>query len=75
MVSASRRACDLVLGTLLVVATAPLLALACALVLLEDGRPLLFHQERVGEGGRPFRLTKLRTMRVGPAGPRPDGRP
>ena len=68
-VSASRRACDLVLGTLLVVATAPLLALACALVLLEDGRPLLFHQERVGENGRPFRLTKLRTMRVGPAGP------
>ena len=67
-VSAPRRACDLVLGTLLVVATAPLLALACALVLLEDGRPLLFHQERVGEHGRPFRLSKLRTMRVGPAG-------
>ncbi len=69
VVSASRRACDLVLGTLLVVATAPLLALACALVLLEDGGPLLFHQVRVGECGRPFRLTKLRTMRVGPAGP------
>ena len=69
VVSASRRACDLVLGTLLVVATAPLLALACVLVLLEDGRPLLFHQERVGEHGRPFRLVKLRTMRAGPAGP------
>lgn len=68
VVSASRRACDLVLGTLLVVATAPLLAVACVLILLEDGRPLLFRQERVGEHGRPFRLVKLRTMRVGPVG-------
>jgi len=67
-VSAPRRGCDLVLGLLLVVVTAPLLALACALVLVEDGRPLFFHQERVGEHGRPFRLRKLRTMRVGSGG-------
>ncbi len=30
-----------------------------------DGRPLLFHQERVGQFARSFRIVKFRTMRAG----------
>lgn len=50
---------------LLLVLGAPA-ALGCALLVrLIDGPPVLFRQERVGRGGRPFRLLKFRTMRPG----------
>jgi lipopolysaccharide/colanic/teichoic acid biosynthesis glycosyltransferase len=48
------------LGLLLV---SPVLALAAAAVLVTSGRPVLFRQERVGLGGKRFRILKLRTMR------------
>jgi lipopolysaccharide/colanic/teichoic acid biosynthesis glycosyltransferase len=51
------------------VLAAPLLAVAALLIWATDGRPVFFHQVRVGEGGRPFRLCKLRSMRLGPDGP------
>jgi lipopolysaccharide/colanic/teichoic acid biosynthesis glycosyltransferase len=41
-----------------------LLALAVA-ILVDDGRPLFFRQERLGRGRRPFEILKLRTMRDG----------
>lgn len=41
----------------------PVLAAAALAICLEDGGPALFHQERIGEDGRPFRIVKLRTMR------------
>lgn len=59
-----RRALDVSLATALLVATAPLLGLASLLVFLLDGAPVFFWQQRVGEGAHPFRLLKLRTMRV-----------
>jgi lipopolysaccharide/colanic/teichoic acid biosynthesis glycosyltransferase len=36
------------------------------LVYLDLGRPVLFAQERVGMGGKPFRAYKFRTMRGAP---------
>lgn len=49
-------------------AMAPLLILVLGLTalyqLLAVGRPLLFWQERVGSGGRTFRMVKFRTMYV-----------
>jgi len=43
---------------------APLLGVL-VLLIRRDGGPAIFRQTRIGEGGRPFRLYKLRTMRVG----------
>jgi lipopolysaccharide/colanic/teichoic acid biosynthesis glycosyltransferase len=68
-VSGARRLIDVLVGGVALLLAAPLLALACLAILLSSGRPLLFRAERVGEGGRPFGLYKLRTMRVGSAGP------
>ncbi len=51
------------LALLLLVPCLPLLAFCALLVLWEYGRPILFTQTRVGQGGRPFRVLKFRTMR------------
>jgi exopolysaccharide biosynthesis polyprenyl glycosylphosphotransferase len=60
----AKRTLDVCLALAVGAVTAPLLA--CAVVLIRlGGGPALFVQERVGEGGRPFHLYKLRTMRVG----------
>jgi exopolysaccharide biosynthesis polyprenyl glycosylphosphotransferase len=40
----------------------PLLGLVALYQLIVAGRPLLFWQERVGAGGRPFLMVKFRTM-------------
>jgi sugar transferase (PEP-CTERM system associated) len=58
-----KRSIDLALSLLLAVAALPLMALAALLVLLDDGRPVLYRQERVGENGRTFTLAKFRSMR------------
>jgi len=60
----SKRVFDLLvaLGGLLVFA-APMLAIALWIRLDSPG-PVFFRQERVGRGGRPFRIHKFRTMVV-----------
>jgi sugar transferase (PEP-CTERM system associated) len=58
-----KRAIDLTLALILGVVTLPLMLLTALLVMLEDGRPVLYRQERVGENGRPFVLSKFRSMR------------
>ena len=42
----------------------PVLAVAAAAILLEDGRPFLFEQRRAGRGNQLFSLWKLRSMRI-----------
>jgi sugar transferase (PEP-CTERM system associated) len=58
-----KRTIDLILSLLLAVATLPLMALTALLVWLDDGGPVLYRQERVGENGRTFTLSKFRSMR------------
>jgi lipopolysaccharide/colanic/teichoic acid biosynthesis glycosyltransferase len=43
----------------------PALLLTAALIRLCDGAPVLFRQDRLGRGRRPFRILKLRTMSGG----------
>jgi exopolysaccharide biosynthesis polyprenyl glycosylphosphotransferase len=61
---ALKRAFDVAAGGLLLLASAPLLALGALAVWLFDGRPVLFRQTRIGIHGRPFSMLKLRTMRA-----------
>ncbi|WP_267713570.1 sugar transferase [Streptomyces sp. CoH17] len=60
---AGKRALDVAVSGVLLLLLSPLLP-ACAAVLRVVGGPgVLFRQERVGEGGRPFTLLKFRTHR------------
>lgn len=58
----ARRACDVVVAATALCVTAPLAAVAVALVWANLGRPALFRQTRSGIGGRPFTLYKFRSM-------------
>jgi lipopolysaccharide/colanic/teichoic acid biosynthesis glycosyltransferase len=62
------RALDIVgsLGALILLS--PLLLITAILILVCDGRPVLFRQTRVGRKGSPFRILKFRTMRGGSPG-------
>lgn len=57
-----KRGVDLVLSSVLLCLTAPLLLLAAAAIAMESPGPVLFRQERTGRGFRPFTIFKLRTM-------------
>jgi lipopolysaccharide/colanic/teichoic acid biosynthesis glycosyltransferase len=56
------RALDIVLAAVLLVVTAPLLALVALAIRLESRGPVFYRQRRVGRHGRLFQLWKLRTM-------------
>ena len=56
------RALDLLVASLALTVTAPVLAAAAILIKLESRGPVFYRQRRVGLGGEPFELWKLRTM-------------
>jgi lipopolysaccharide/colanic/teichoic acid biosynthesis glycosyltransferase len=58
----AKRALDVTLSGIGLIASAPLWAVLAALVKLEDGGPVFYSQERVGQGGRVFRAWKFRSM-------------
>src|SRR3989440_78226 len=60
---ALKRAMSVVIASIFLVAMAPLIALIALTIKLESRGPVFFVQERIGLGGRPFRLVKFRTMR------------
>jgi lipopolysaccharide/colanic/teichoic acid biosynthesis glycosyltransferase len=57
-----KRVLDVVVGTVALLLTLPMILLTALLVLVCDGRPILFRQERVGRCGEPFTILKFRTM-------------
>jgi exopolysaccharide biosynthesis polyprenyl glycosylphosphotransferase len=59
-----KRAIDVVVAAAAGVLALPVIG-ALALLIRRDGGPVLFRQIRIGRGGRPFCLYKLRTMRPG----------
>ncbi|MES9925321.1 MAG: sugar transferase [Candidatus Thiodiazotropha endolucinida] len=60
-----KRAFDLVFAAIGLVLFSPLLLIILVLILLEDGAPVVFAQQRIGRHFRPFTLYKLRSMRNG----------
>jgi lipopolysaccharide/colanic/teichoic acid biosynthesis glycosyltransferase len=60
---AAKRLVDVVGAATLLVLLAPVMALVALVVLLTDGAPVLYGQERTGQGGRTYRIRKFRTMR------------
>lgn len=59
---ALKRASDLFLASLGLVASAPLMLLVAACIKLESRGPVFFRQLRVGLGGREFMMWKFRSM-------------
>ena len=45
--------------------TLPIALVAATAILVKDGRPIIFSQNRIGLAGRPFTMFKFRTMSVG----------
>jgi lipopolysaccharide/colanic/teichoic acid biosynthesis glycosyltransferase len=62
---AGRRAIDLIASAIGLAVVSPVMAIVAILVKLDSAGPVFHVAERVGEGGRIFRLYKFRTMTVG----------
>jgi len=58
-----KRGLDVSLALGMLVALAPVMLATAAAVVLSDGRPIFYSQERTGQRGRPYRIWKFRTMR------------
>jgi lipopolysaccharide/colanic/teichoic acid biosynthesis glycosyltransferase len=56
------RVLDILLASLLLALSSPLLAVAALAIRLESPGPVFYRQRRVGRHGQPFELWKLRTM-------------
>lgn len=67
----SKRTFDLVLALMLVVPAILVCGIAATLIWFDDRANPFFVQTRLGRDERPFRLVKLRTMRIG-TGDRPS---
>ncbi len=57
-----KRIVDVLLAMGGLILSLPLLALASLLIKIDDGGTVFYSQERVGKGGKTFRVHKLRTM-------------
>jgi len=58
----AKRALDLIGAGLLSIVAFPLIAVLAVAIKLDSRGPVFFRQERIGQGGKRFRLVKLRTM-------------
>lgn len=57
-----KRSLDIVLSILGIIITSPLCLVIYLLIKREDGGPVIFRQERIGYGGKPFTIYKFRSM-------------
>lgn len=62
---AAKEVADVALGFFALVLSLPVLVICAVVIKLSDGGPVFFTQFRAGKDGQPFRIYKLRTMRMG----------
>ncbi len=58
-----KRIFDLLASLLILLVSLPVMFLAAVIILIEDGKPVFYRQERVGKGGKTFMVIKFRSMR------------
>lgn len=58
----AKRSFDIVASLAAIIAFSPIMLLVALAIRLDGKGPILFKQERIGEGGRPFRMFKFRSM-------------
>lgn len=63
------RIVDILFAALAIILLLPLLAACSLAIVLDDGFPVLFRQQRLGLRGRPFWILKFRSMKVRREGP------
>ncbi len=59
-----KRFVDFFISVVCLIIFSPLFLIIAVLVLLEDGQPVIFSQERIGFRGKPFHIYKFRSMVV-----------
>jgi len=59
----SKRAIDILLCILSLPVVLPVLAICALAIYIDSGTPIFFIQERIGRGGKLFRMYKFRTMK------------
>lgn len=59
-----KRLVDLFISLVCLLVFSPLFLIIAVLILLEDGQPVIFSQERIGFRGKPFHIYKFRSMVV-----------
>jgi exopolysaccharide biosynthesis polyprenyl glycosylphosphotransferase len=60
----AKRVVDLIVSSLALLTTAPIMLIIAVLIKLDSGAPIFFRQERSGLNGKPFTMYKFRTMVV-----------
>jgi exopolysaccharide biosynthesis polyprenyl glycosylphosphotransferase len=60
----AKRAVDFTAAAIGLLILAPLFAVVTLAILLSTGRPIFYLQDRVGQGGRKFRIIKFRSMKL-----------
>jgi lipopolysaccharide/colanic/teichoic acid biosynthesis glycosyltransferase len=58
-----KRIIDAIMASILILWLLPLLGIAAIAIILNVGSPVLFWQQRLGQGGRELQIYKLRTLR------------
>lgn len=58
-----KRFLDFLIACMCIIVFAPLFVICFIAILLEDGQPAIYSQERIGLHGKPFNIYKFRSMR------------
>ena len=58
-----KRIFDLVASSILLLLALPVMIISAIIIVLQDGAPVFYRQERVGQEGRSFKVIKFRSMR------------
>ncbi len=59
-----KRAFDITMSIVTLIVLMPLFILLAIIIRLDSKGPIIYRQDRIGKGGKPFKIIKFRTMRV-----------